>query len=86
MHNYPHNNNFLYHNLKLHKMIDMHSKYDNMHSKGIFNALVCINNHVNSCINFMLSSSSAKKISYLGWRISIKKLRRYDFPLIRFFA
>ena len=36
-------------------MIDMKSKYDNMHTNGIFNALNCINNHVNPCINCMLS-------------------------------
>ena len=36
-------------------MIDMHSKYNNMHTSGIFNTLICINNHVNSCINYMLS-------------------------------
>ena len=48
MHNYPRNAIFLYHNLKLYKMINMHLKYDNMHTNGIFNALMCINNHINS--------------------------------------
>ena len=38
---------FLGHNLKLHEMIDMLSKYDNMHTNGIFNVLIGINNHVN---------------------------------------
>ena len=55
MHNYPQNDTFLDHNLKLHKMIEMHSKYDNMHTNKIFNALICNNDHVNSCANFMLS-------------------------------
>ena len=55
MHNYSQNAIFLYHNLKLHKMIEMHSKYDNMHTNVIFNALNCINNHVNSCINCTIS-------------------------------
>ena len=55
MHNYPQNDIFLDHNLKFHKMIDMHLKCDNMHLNGIFNALICINNHVNSSTNFMLS-------------------------------
>ena len=41
-----HNDIFLDHNLKLHKMIDMHSKYDNMHTNEIFNALNYNNNHV----------------------------------------
>ena len=36
-------------------MIDMHSKYGNIHTNRIFNALNYINNHVNSCINCMLS-------------------------------
>ena len=36
-------------------MIDMHSKYDNMHKNGIVNVLTFINNHVNLCINCMLS-------------------------------
>ena len=39
MYNNPLNEIFLYHNLKLHRMIDMHSKYDNMHTNGIFNVL-----------------------------------------------
>ena len=55
MHNYPQNAIFLDHNLKLQKMIEMHLKYDNVHKNRIFNALNCINNHVNSCINCMLS-------------------------------
>ena len=55
MYNYAQNDTFLDHNLKLHKMIDMRSKYDNMQTNGIFNASICINNHVNSCINCMLS-------------------------------
>ena len=55
MHNYPKNYKFLDHNLKLHEMIDIHSKYDNMHTNGIFNALIYINYPVNSCINCILS-------------------------------
>ena len=27
-------------------MIKMHLKYDNMHTNGMFYALICINNHV----------------------------------------
>ena len=29
--------------LNFHRMIDMHSRYDNMYKKGIFYALNCIN-------------------------------------------
>ena len=38
-------------------MIDKHSKYDNMHKNGMFNALICINNHTISSISCMLSWS-----------------------------
>ena len=55
VHNYPKNAIFLDDNLKLHKMIKMHSKYDNMRTSIIFNALNCINNHVNSYITCMLT-------------------------------
>ena len=55
MHNYPQNAIFLDHNLKLHKMIDMHSKYDNMPTNRIFNVVICINDNLNSCTNFILS-------------------------------
>ena len=36
-------------------MIEVYLKYDNMHTFKIINAFICINNHVNSCIKFMLS-------------------------------
>ena len=50
MHNYPKNNIFWYYNLKLHEMIDIHSKYDNMHKNEMFYALItCINNHIIAC-------------------------------------
>ena len=55
MHNYFQNTIILDHNLKLHKMIDMHLKYDYMHTNRIFNVLICINNHVNPYTNCMLS-------------------------------
>ena len=41
--------------MKLDKMIEMYLKYDNMHTYEIVNALIYINNHVNSCINCMLA-------------------------------
>ena len=34
-------------------MIEIYLKYDNMHTFGMINAFVCINNHVISCINNM---------------------------------
>ena len=41
--------------MKLHKMIEIYLKYDNMHIFGMINAFNCINNHINLCINSMLS-------------------------------
>ena len=61
---------FLDHNLKLHKMIDMHLKYDNMHTNGTFNVLNCMNNHVDSCINCMLSTSTSGIHVFLASRSS----------------
>ena len=46
--------------MKLHKMIEMYLKYDNMHTNIIFSALNYINNHVNSCLKCMLSISLMK--------------------------
>ena len=42
MHNYPENNTFWDYNLKLYEMIDIHSKYDNIHKNGMFCVLICI--------------------------------------------
>ena len=42
-------------------MIGMHSKCDNIHTNGIFNVLIYINYHVNSCINCMLSIVSGAR-------------------------
>ena len=36
-------------------MIEIYLNYDNMHTIRTINAFICINNHVNSCINSMLS-------------------------------
>ena len=51
----PKNSAFWYYNFKFYIMIDIHSKYDNMHENEMFYVLVCINNHIIICINFMLS-------------------------------
>ena len=39
-------------------MIEIYLKYDNMHIFGMINAFNCINNHVISCINSMLSKNT----------------------------
>ena len=44
--------------MKLYKMIEIYLKYDNMHTIRTINAFICINNHVNSCINSMLSKGN----------------------------
>ena len=36
-------------------MIDMYSKYDNMHKNIIFYVLICINNYLTTGINYILS-------------------------------
>ena len=36
-------------------MIDMNSKYDILHKNGMFYVLICINNHIRTCIICMLS-------------------------------
>ena len=36
--------------MKLYEMIEIYLKYDNMHTIGVINVFICINNHVNSCI------------------------------------
>ena len=55
MHNNPYFNIFLDHIMHLYKMIEILLKYDNMHIIGVINALNCINNHIITCINSMLS-------------------------------
>ena len=45
--------------MKLYKMIEIYLKYDNIHTIRTVNAFLYINNHVNSCINIMLSVSSS---------------------------
>ena len=37
-------------------MIEMHSKYGNMHKNGFLYTLICINNHIITCRNCMLST------------------------------
>ena len=40
--------------MKLCKMIEIYLKYDKMHTIRKISAFICINNHVNLCINSML--------------------------------
>ena len=36
-------------------MVDINSKYDHMYKNGMVYVLICINNHIITSINFMLS-------------------------------
>ena len=61
--------------MKLCKMIEIYLKYDNMHTIGVINAFICINNHVNSCINSMLSIESIvyfQRGLFFAWKIKSK--------------
>ena len=42
--------------MKLYQMVEIYLKYDNMRTIKTINAFICTNNHVNSCINSMLSA------------------------------
>ena len=42
-------------------MIEIYLKYDNMHTIGVINAFICINNRVKSCINSMLLAVEARE-------------------------
>ena len=46
-----------------HKMIEICLKDDNMHEFVMINALICINNHVITCINSMLSRAETSNKS-----------------------
>ena len=54
--------------MKLYKMIEIYLKYDNMHTIGTMNAFIYINNHVNSCINSMLSVTHISSMDVGGYR------------------
>ena len=45
---------------KLHIMMNMHTKYDNMHKNGIFYVLFRINIHIIKSISCMLSTHTLK--------------------------
>ena len=52
--------------MKLYKMIEIYLKYDNMHTFGVINAVIWINNHVNLCINSMLSHITPELVKING--------------------
>ena len=60
-------------------MIDMHSKYDNMHNNRMFSALICMNNLIITCINCMLSTPKS------GEDVLSNKLKDY-FMIISYFG
>ena len=76
-HNYLQNDVFLDHNMKLLKMIEMYLKYDNMHTNRIIHALNCINNHVNSCKNCMISISILEYRRLMGVNVGVIELTSF---------
>ena len=54
-------------------MLSMHSKYNNIHKNEMFNALICINNHVIMSINCMLSLTPFK-IFEVNWLILMSSM------------
>ena len=60
-------------------MIEIYLKYDNMHVFGMINALNCINNHVNSCKNSMLSECTVETRKFrervMGTKKKIERVR-----------
>ena len=57
--------------MNLHKMIEICLKDDNMHIIGVINALNCINNHIITCINNMLSMCDPTYMMSMGDRVAI---------------
>ena len=51
--------------MKLYKMIEIYLKYENIHTIRAINGFIYINNHVNSCINRILSVSSSIFIFFI---------------------
>ena len=58
-------------------MIDMHSKYDNMHKNGMFYALICINNHVIACYQYH------SRIKYCDIHLYLYIILSYSFKKIK---
>ena len=46
MHDYPLKDCIMILQFKHNRMMNMHSKYDNMHRNGMFYALICFDNHI----------------------------------------
>ena len=61
-------------------MIDIHSKHDNMHKNVMFYALICITNHIISCIDCMLSLLSFIEHSLLPFLYDDNDMGRYTMP------
>ena len=69
-------------------MIDMLSKYDNMHKNKIFYALICINNGIIARQNYMLSVATNPMVicgtmQALGILIKLNQMRNNRFFFIR---
>ena len=63
-------------------MIDIYSKHDNMHKNGFF-GLICIDNHIISCVNCKLSTACSClffRSCLISWNSN--KLNSIDMSLI----
>ena len=66
-----------------HKMIEICLKDDNMHEFVMINALICINNHVITCINSMLSMHHQCELrSHCGCGSTMLDLHSWDLPKV----
>ena len=61
--------------MTLYKMIEIYLKYDNMHTFGVVNVFICINNHVNSCIISMLSKIKRTPESHTTMQVTPQPLQ-----------
>ena len=66
----------------MYEMIDMHSKYDNMHTNGLFYALICINDNIFSYIIYMLSINFLNFNQNIGSDIQNIEVPRIDDSII----
>ena len=64
-------------------MINMHSKYDNMHKNGMYYALNFTKNYVLTSINYILSFTSKRENSPRRERINFASIIARYHSLIR---
>ena len=53
-------------------MIDIHSKHDNMNKNEMFYALICINKHIISCVNYMLLVGKTTLVRNMIYKMEVQ--------------